>query len=185
MKKSRASALALLLTGVLVAAGCGDDGDENPAARAPSPSGAAMEKDAGGAAAKDGETATKNEGGAARPRGTTITLADSQFGEMLFDAKRQAIYVFERDRTRKSVCYGECAEAWPPVFTNGRPRAGDGVRASLLGTTRRRDGRLQVTYARKPLYFYANEKPGEVKCHNVELNGGFWWVVGPNGRRRA
>ena len=48
----------------------------------------------------------------------------------------------------------------------------------------RRDGRKQVTYAGKPLYFYAHEEPGEVRCHNVDLNGGLWWVVGPDGKRR-
>jgi hypothetical protein len=41
-----------------------------------------------------------------------------------------------------------------------------------------------VTYAGKPLYFYDHEGPGEVRCHNVDLNGGLWWVVGPDGKRR-
>ena len=65
----------------------------------------------------------------------------------------------------------------------GEPRAGEGVNSSLLGTTRRRDGRRQVTYDGKPLYYYVNEGPGEVKCHNVNLNGGFWWAVGADGER--
>jgi predicted lipoprotein with Yx(FWY)xxD motif len=58
------------------------------------------------------------------------------------------------------------------------------VRRSLLGSIRRRDGRRQVTYAGKPLYYYAHEGPGQVLCHNVKLNGGLWWVVGANGARR-
>ena len=103
---------------------------------------------------------------------------------MLFSSGRQAIYIFEKDPEGGTVCYGECAEAWPPVFTDGEPQAGNGVRASLLGTVKRRDGRLQVSFAGKPLYFYAHEGPGEVRCHNVNLNGGRWWVVGPDGRRR-
>ncbi len=49
---------------------------------------------------------------------------------------------------------------------------------------KRRDGKLQVTYAGKPLYLYAHEGPGEVSCHNVSLNGGLWWVIGPDGKRR-
>jgi len=61
-----------------------------------------------------------------------------------------------------------------------RPRGPE----SLLGTTRRRGGRRQVTYAGRPLYYYAHEGPGRVLCHNVHLNGGLWWVVGPNGKRR-
>ena len=114
---------------------------------------------------------------------TRVVLRSSDFGRMLFDSKRQAIYVFQRDRKDKSNCYGECAEAWPPVFTEGRPRAGKGVSNSRLGTITRRDGRRQVTYAGRPLYYYAHEGPGEVECHNVYLNGGFWWAVGANGKR--
>lgn len=116
--------------------------------------------------------------------GTKVSARGSAFGKMLWGPGRRAIYVFERDGRKLSRCYGSCARAWPPVYTRGRPVAGPGVRAALLGTTRRRDGRLQVTYAGKPLYYYAHEGPGQVRCHNVNLNGGLWWVVGPNGRRR-
>lgn len=116
--------------------------------------------------------------------GTTISARGSQFGTMLWGPKRQAAYVFQRDGRGASRCYGSCAKAWPPVYTTGKPVAGRGVRRSLLGTTRRRDGRLQVTYAGRPLYYYAHEGPGQVLCHNVDLNGGLWWVLGPNGKRR-
>ena len=121
------------------------------------------------------------EGSAA---GTKITARGSRFGTMLWGPNRQAVYVFQRDARNRSRCYGACAKAWPPVITRGRPAAGPGVRKSLLGTTRRRDGKLQVTYRGRPLYYYVNEGPGQVLCHNVNLNGGLWWVVGPDGRRR-
>jgi predicted lipoprotein with Yx(FWY)xxD motif len=111
-------------------------------------------------------------------------LRDSDFGPMLFDSSKQAIYVFERDRRNESVCYGDCAKAWPPVLSAGAPAAGDGVRPSLLGTIKRRGGRRQVTYAGRPLYFYAHEDAGQVLCHNVNLNGGFWWAVGADGKAR-
>jgi predicted lipoprotein with Yx(FWY)xxD motif len=116
--------------------------------------------------------------------GTAITVRSSEYGRMLFGPNRQAVYIFQRDRRNRSRCYGECAREWPPVYTMGEPRARHGVRKSLLGTTKRRDGRRQVTYAGKPLYYYAHEGPGEVECHNVNLNGGLWWVIGPNGKRR-
>jgi predicted lipoprotein with Yx(FWY)xxD motif len=117
-------------------------------------------------------------------RGTKLVVRQSEFGRMLFNADRQAIYIFENDARGKSNCYGECARAWPPVFAKGTPVAGRGVRKGLLGTTRRRNGRKQVTYDGQPLYYYAHESPGEVLCHDVFLNGGYWWVVGPNGKRR-
>lgn len=116
--------------------------------------------------------------------GTRVTARGSEFGTMLWGPKRQAIYIFQRDGRNRSRCYGECARLWPPVYTKGKPVAGRGVRSSLLGTTRRRDGRRQVTYAGKPLYYYAHESAGQVRCHNVNLNGGLWWVIGPNGKRR-
>jgi predicted lipoprotein with Yx(FWY)xxD motif len=123
-------------------------------------------------------------GPATSTAGTKVVVGKSQFGSMLFNAKRQAIYVFGADARRKSNCYGECARLWPPVYTTAKPRAGAGVKASLLGTTKRRDGRLQLTYAGRPLYYYAHEGPGQVLCHNVDLNGGIWKVVAPSGRPR-
>jgi len=168
----------LLAAGLLVLAGCGDDDDSGASQASPPNEEAAMKKEE--AAMKKADAAAEK-----RRKGTRITLGDSEFGSMLFGSNRQAIYIFENDRKGETVCYGECAAAWPPVFTKGKPRAGEGVRASLLGTVRRRNGRRQVTYAGRPLYFYSHEGPGEVRCHNVNLNGGFWWVVGPNGRRRA
>ena len=122
--------------------------------------------------------------GEASAAGTTISARGSKFGTMLWGPKRRAIYIFQRDTRGRSNCYGSCATAWPPVLTSSRPAAGKGVRAALLGTTRRRDGKLQVTYAGKPLYYYAHEGPGQVLCHRVDVHGGLWWVVGPDGRRR-
>ena len=62
--------------------------------------------------------------------------------------------------------------------------AGKGARRSLLGTIRRRNSRLQVTYRGRPLYYYAHEGAGEVRCHDVNLHGGLWWVIGADGKRR-
>jgi predicted lipoprotein with Yx(FWY)xxD motif len=170
----------LLITGVLALAGCGDD--ESSGSDEASTGAAAGRPQAAGVTT--GAEAAAPRRRAAAARGTTITLRRSQFGPMLFNARRQAIYIFQNDRRNRTVCYGECAKAWPPVYTKGRPRAANGVRASLLGTIRRRGGRRQVTYAGKPLYYYAHEGPGQVRCHNVRLNGGLWWVVGRDGKRR-
>jgi len=115
--------------------------------------------------------------------GTKLTLRGSEFGRMIFGPNRQAVYVFQRDGRNRSRCFGACARLWPPVYTNGKPTAGPGLRPKLLGTIRR-GGRRQVTYRGRPLYYYAHEGPGEVRCHNVNLNGGLWWVIGADGRRR-
>jgi predicted lipoprotein with Yx(FWY)xxD motif len=110
-----------------------------------------------------------------------VVAADSQYGSVLFDAEQQAIYLFDKETSDTSRCYGACAEAWPPVLTEGNPRAGEGVDAKLLGTTERDDGSTQVTYRDHPLYYYVHDPPGEVFCHEVEEFGGLWLVVDPSG----
>jgi predicted lipoprotein with Yx(FWY)xxD motif len=113
--------------------------------------------------------------------GRVIITAGSDFGTMLFDESRQAIYLFDRETTSTPDCYGACAEAWPTVLTKNPPRARGDVRPGLLGTTPRGDGSLQVTYAGHPLYFYAHEGKNQVLCHNVSEFGGVWLVVTPGG----
>lgn len=117
----------------------------------------------------------------AQPEGTTIITADSQFGSMLYDASGQAIYLFDAERSTRPMCYGDCADAWPPVLTTGEPRAKGSVQSKLLDTTRRRDGTSQVTYAGHPLYFYAHEGKYQVLCHDIVEYGGTWLVVQPDG----
>jgi predicted lipoprotein with Yx(FWY)xxD motif len=112
----------------------------------------------------------------------TLTVRTTRFGRVLFDGRGRVLYGFARDRRGgPSRCYGECAKAWPVYFAKGTMRAGVGVKKSLMGTTRRRDGRLQVTYNGWPLYYYAHEGPGEVRCQNVDQFGGLWLVVRPSG----
>lgn len=118
-------------------------------------------------------------------RGTTITTASSEFGEVLWGPNRQVVYIWEKEPSTKAACYGDCAAAWPPVLTTGEPVAAGEVEGALLGTTTRRDGSKQVTYDGHPLYYYAHEGPGEVKCHNVATHGGLWWVITPSGQRVA
>ena len=142
------------------------------------------EDDPGGSAPTSATTASSTPRAEPSANGTKLVVRQSDFGRMLFNARRQAIYVFDNDTKAKSNCYGECATAWPPVFAKGKPVAGRGVREELLGTTKRRNGKKQVTYKGRPLYYYAHEGPGEVLCHDVFLNGGYWWVIGPNGKRR-
>ncbi|HMG31674.1 MAG TPA: hypothetical protein VK585_16300 [Jiangellaceae bacterium] len=117
--------------------------------------------------------------------GTVVTTADSQFGEVLFDDTGQAIYLFEKEQTTRSVCYDECADAWPPVLTDGAPIAAVAARADALGTTTRTDGTTQVTYAGHPLYYYAHEGKNEVLCHDVREFGGLWLAVTPSGDAAA
>ncbi|MEO8092515.1 MAG: hypothetical protein ABI726_07400 [bacterium] len=124
-------------------------------------------------------------GGGGEPAGLAISASESQFGTILFDEDDRAIYLFDKETTSKSECYGQCAAAWPPVLTKGGPQAAGGAEAKLLGTTERDDGTTQVTYAGQPLYYYVDDPPGEVLCHNVDEFGGLWLVVQPDGEPAA
>jgi predicted lipoprotein with Yx(FWY)xxD motif len=112
----------------------------------------------------------------------TLSAHTSRFGKILFDGRGFVLYAFTRDRGR-SACYGACAKAWPPYFApKGTLRAAPGVKRSLLGTVRRRDGRRQVTYAGRPLYYYVGDtRAGQILCQDVVEYGGRWLVVRPSG----
>ncbi|MGH2987183.1 MAG: COG4315 family predicted lipoprotein [Solirubrobacterales bacterium] len=172
---------AIIASLALVA--CGADDEEMSAAEAPAAEAAADEQSAETTAEDSpagGGSSKQGQGGGGKP-GTTITTGGSQFGEILFDGSDQAIYLFDKESSKTSECYGDCAEAWPPVLTEGDPQAGGGADAKLLGTTERDDGSTQVTYDGHPLYYYAHEGPGEVLCHNVDEFGGLWLVLEPSG----
>jgi len=111
-----------------------------------------------------------------------VTTHRSSLGRILFDGRGFALYAFTKDGRGRSSCSGACAAAWPPYVVSGSPRAAAGVKQSLLATTRRSDGRLQVTYGGRPLYYYVGDRaPGQVLCQNVVQFGGTWLVVRPGG----
>jgi predicted lipoprotein with Yx(FWY)xxD motif len=112
----------------------------------------------------------------------TLSTGSSSYGRILFDGRGFALYAFTRDPRGKSVCTGACAKAWPPFVVKRPPRAAAGVKATLLGTTKRADGTLQVTYAGRALYYYVGDrKPGQVLCQNVREFGGVWLVIRSTG----
>jgi predicted lipoprotein with Yx(FWY)xxD motif len=68
------------------------------------------------------------------------------------------------------------------VLATGTPRAGPGGQSRLVGTTRRSDGKFQLTYAGHPMYYYDGDAPGRILCQGVTEFGGLWLVVRPNGK---
>ena len=126
---------------------------------------------------------TQPAGKAAKTKrtGRVIKAVDSDYGRVLADHKGEALYLFDKEQTKTSRCYGACAEAWPPALTKGEPRAGSGAAQRLLGTTERKDGRLQVTYRGHPVYYFVRDTPGNITCQNVDEFGGLWLVVRPDG----
>ena len=118
----------------------------------------------------------------AGPRGAAqVAVRSSQYGKVLFTGGGRALYAFGADKGTISHCYGACAKAWPPLLTTGKPVAEAGIDHMLLGTTKRKDGTVQVTYEGHPLYTYSGDRVGKVGCQHVVANGGLWLALDPNG----
>ena len=167
--------IAVIAAGALALgiASCGDDSSSADESSAPATttSTTAQSRDA-----------TQAERPRKRRRATTLKLRSTRFGRILVDGKGRALYLFTREGSTRSRCYGQCAVAWPPFYARGKLRAGSGLDADKLRSSRRRDGRRIVTYNGHPLYYYVSDtKPGQVTCHDVVEFGGTWLVVNPEG----
>jgi predicted lipoprotein with Yx(FWY)xxD motif len=127
--------------------------------------------------------ATASPSPSAAATAATIAVAtNSKLGQILVDGKGMTVYLFVADTGTASTCYTSCAQLWPPVLTTGAPQAGAGAQMSILGTTTRTDGTIEVTYAGHPLYYFLQDKQaGDTTGQGVNGFGGLWWVMGPSG----
>jgi len=120
---------------------------------------------------------------AATNTSSSISLRTTKVGKVIVAANGRTLYLFTADKNKKSTCYGQCESYWPPLIAQ-KPTAGVGLKASLLGTTQRTDGKLQVTYNGHPLYFFAQDKKaGDVNGQGFVHFGGTWWVVSAAGKK--
>jgi predicted lipoprotein with Yx(FWY)xxD motif len=112
----------------------------------------------------------------------TVSVANTGLGKILVDSQGRTLYLFQKDTGTKSTCSGGCATAWPPLRANGKPTAGGGAKASLLGTTPRSDGKPQVTYDGHPLYGYQGDtSAGDTNGQGINGFGAPWYVLAPSG----
>jgi predicted lipoprotein with Yx(FWY)xxD motif len=155
-------ALATLAVAGVLAAGCGGNG-------------------AGGGGIYGGGDGPASTGGG--PTGVaTVTAASTKLGMVLVDGSGRTLYLFEKDQPDQSACSGACAAAWPVDNSSGTPKAGSGVKASLLGTIKRSDNTTQVTYNHHPLYYYSGDSgAGQQNGQGLNAFGAAWFVVAPAG----
>ena len=114
----------------------------------------------------------------------TVAVGTSKFGQILVDGGGRTLYLFVADNGTTSSCYDACAQVWPVLTTSGAPVAGPGVKASLLGTTQRKDGTVEVVYNGHPLYYFSGDKqPGDVTGQDLSSFGAPWYVLSPNGNK--
>ena len=138
---------------------------------------------AGCGGASHGSGAGKADGAPSASGAAALrVITDPRLGKIIVDAKGRTLYDFVIDKGTTSVCYGACASLWPPYTTTGRPVAETGVMAKLLGTTKRRDGSSEVTYAGHPLYYYAPDRArGQITGQALNQFGAPWYALAPSG----
>jgi predicted lipoprotein with Yx(FWY)xxD motif len=107
----------------------------------------------------------------------TVTLARrGPLGRILVDGSGNTLYRLNKDRANKSTCANDCAVAWPPfVLPKGVDHAVAGSGVSQLGTVRRANGQLQVTYRGWPLYYFSGD--GQAGAVNGEGISDLWFVL--------
>jgi len=138
----------------------------------------------GGSSSSTQQTSTQSKAAAPSGAAATVSLRKLNVGNALVDSQGRTLYLFEADKGPMSTCNGACASLWPPDMTSGKPNAGPGVDAAKLGTTKRSDGTLQVTYDGHPLYRYAADgKPGDVNGQGLNQFGAKWYVLAASGSK--
>jgi predicted lipoprotein with Yx(FWY)xxD motif len=172
VKKTLPILAALALIGVLAMAGCGSSSNSSSSG-------------SGGAYGGGGETTNKPAASTTASTGAPITVGTAKgVGKVLVDSNGMTLYYFQKDQNGESACYGACEQGWPPLATEGAPQAGEGAMASKLGTTKRKDGTVQVTYNNWPLYTFVEDKnPGEDNGTDSKAFGASWYPLHPNGEK--
>jgi len=184
--KSTYAFALLAIAAVLAIVGCGSSssssgggaygGGANKSSSEESSASETSSSSAGGAYAAPVE---KSGGGEA----AVISLASApKLGLILVDSKGLTVYDFHKDKGTESSCYGACEQGWPAVISEGEPQVGNGASLAKLGTTERKDGTMQVTYAGHPLYtFVEDKKPGEANGNDVSAFGAQWYALKGSG----
>jgi predicted lipoprotein with Yx(FWY)xxD motif len=181
---------ALALVALLAIAGCGGGGSTTTSASESASGGeaeAASNTSEGGryGAEEPSESSKPASEPASQPAGTAAVVKvmnTPKLGKVIVDSKGMTLYDFHKDKGTTSSCYGECAVAWPPLLTSGEPKAMGGAEQSLLGTTKRKGGTVQVTYKGHPVYgFVEDNKPGETNGNDFKGFGASWYALLPNG----
>jgi predicted lipoprotein with Yx(FWY)xxD motif len=170
-------ALALVAVAAIVVAGCGSDSSSSGGAYSGKGGGGY-----GGDTTASSETKPASSGGGGGD-GIVSAAKAGDLGTVLVTAEGMTLYDFHKDKGGTSACYDACAGAWPPLLTEGNPQAQGAAERSMLGTTKRKDGTVQVTYNGWPLYTYAgDQKPGEANGNDITQFGGEWYALQPNGQ---
>jgi predicted lipoprotein with Yx(FWY)xxD motif len=173
IKATTLGALGLVVAALAIA-GCGGSSNDS----------SAEASSGGGAYGGGSETSEATTPSSPEKTGAAVVSVASvpKLGRVIVDASGHTLYDFHKDKGTTSACYGACEKGWPPLTTESTPQAGEGAMSSKLGTTERKDGTMQVTYAGHPVYtFVEDKKPGEANGNDVSAFGGEWYALEASG----
>ena len=135
-----------------------------------------------GACGGDDDDSSSSGSSAGGADTSAVVVEQTDLGKILADGKDQTLYLFLKDKGTTSECSGGCAAAWPPLTVTGSPTAGSGAEQSLVGTTKRSDGKSQVTYNGHPVYRYSGDQnAGDTAGQGLMAFGASWYVLSPAG----
>ena len=191
MRRIATVTLTLALAGLAVA-GCGSSSKSSSSSGGGSSGGASTGSSSTAASGSGyggyggyGKPSTSSSSSTTTAAGAvTLTAHKTGLGMILVGPNGHALYLFENDKSSRSTCAGVCATDWPPLTTQGAPTAAGSLKPSLLSTTKRSDGTMQVVYNGHPLYYYAGDQ-GAAQTNGQGLNafGADWYVLGPSGQK--
>jgi predicted lipoprotein with Yx(FWY)xxD motif len=178
------AAIAISTVALLALAGCGGGNDSTSGGAYGGGGETTAESASGGAYGGGGETTAEpaSSSPTQAPAAVVAVAPVPKLGKLIVNSGGFTLYNFHKDKGTTSSCYGACASFWPPLITEGSPKA-EGVPAGMLGTTKRNDGTVQVTFAGHPIYtFSEDKKPGEANGNDFKAFGGEWYALMPNGQ---
>jgi len=105
-----------------------------------------------------------------------VKSASSSLGTILVDSQGMTLYHLSGEQGGKFICTGTaCLGVWHPLIapSSGAP----GGEVGSLGTVKRPEGTVQVTYKGTPLYTFAQDKQaGETNGQGIK-DVGTWSVI--------
>jgi predicted lipoprotein with Yx(FWY)xxD motif len=105
-------------------------------------------------------------------------------GQLVVDDEGRTMYLFEKDESDESYCYGACESVWPPVTTTSMPAVEGAIDRSKITLLHRDDGLMQIVYNGHPLYYYqADTDTEDTYGQEQDQFGAEWYAVTPQGSK--
>jgi predicted lipoprotein with Yx(FWY)xxD motif len=119
-------------------------------------------------------------GAAPSARTLTVKISSGLGTKILVSSSGMTLYHYTHEKNGSIECTGACTKLWLPLLAGGAlPVAGPGLAAGKLGTIKRPDGGVQVTYNGLALYRYSADRTAHQT--NGQGVGGAWFAVTPAG----